>query len=254
MRSFLKYLLCFLSLATFAQNTQTGQGEASGQQQTETADKTPVLTAMDTAAMDLVRFLPPLNELIDSALQHSPEIGFYNARVKQREYEVQVEKLSWARDISFGAQYNYGNLGSSVLDQINLGYQFSIGVRLPLSTFVGRSDRIGVREAEREAEIYKRDEIRLQVTENVIAEYNKLLLLQRLLRIQSDAKESAEIISEMAETRFRDGELSLDQIGSTTELKAKYNVEYEELRTEFNNTYFRLERLVGVPFSKFERQ
>lgn len=214
----------------------------------------PKLTAMDTVAMDLVKFLPPLNELIDSALVHSPEIGFYNARIKQKEFEVQSEKLDWAKDLYVGAQYNYGNLGNTFLNQLNLGYQYSVGIRMPLSTIVGRGNRIGAREAEREAEIHKRDELRLAVTEKVIGEYNKLLLLQRLLKIQSEAKESAELIMEMAETRFRDGELSLDQLGANTELKAKYSVEYEELRTEFNNTYFRLERLVGVPFSKFDRQ
>jgi len=79
------------------------------------------------------------------------------------------------------------------------------------------------------------------------------LLLQRQLTILTEAKESSSLIMEMAEERFRQGELTLDQLGQNTELKAKYNMSFEEVRTEFFNTYGRLERIVGVPFSKFEK-
>lgn len=213
--------------------------------------RTAVAEPADPGVPDLFAYIPPLHLLIDSALTNSPEVAYYDHRARAREYEVSMIRKDWAEDIKVGAQYNFGNQGS-VLNSIYLGYQFSVGVQIPLSTFVGRSDRIGQREAEMYSEQAKREEMRRSVEEQVIWQYNQLILLKRLLEIQAETRESANLIMEMSEERFREGELSLDQLGANTDLKAKSNAEYEKLRIEFANTYQRLERLVGVPFSRFE--
>ncbi|NVK26857.1 MAG: TolC family protein [Flavobacteriia bacterium] len=200
---------------------------------------------------ELFTYIPPLHLLIDSALVNSPEVAYYNYRAKAREYEVSMIRKDWSENIAVGAQYNFGNQGA-FLNQLFLGYQFTVGVQIPLSTFIGRSDRINQREAEMYSEQAKQLEMERKVEEQVIQEYNNLVLLKRLLEIQAEAKESANLIMEMSEERFREGELSLDQLGANTDLKAKSNSEYERLRIEFANAYQRLERLVGVPFSRFE--
>ena len=64
--------------------------------------------------------------------------------------------------------------------------------------------------------------------------------------------ESLDLAMEMAEERFRRGELTMDQLGSYIELQAKYKTAYETMRTAFNNTYYKLERIVGIPLSAFE--
>jgi outer membrane protein TolC len=217
---------------------------------------------IDTLAISLLDYLPPLQVLIDSAMMHSPEIAHYESVIKAREHDVARERKAWAEDVYFGYQYNYGTQGTDVINQgtgsivtneINSGYQYSVAMRLPLSLFYGRQNKIGIIEAQLESDQYKRDETVLSIKEKVIQEYNELLLLQRLVKIQSRAKESAILIMEMAEQRFRDGELSLDQLGANSDLRNKHESEYERLRSEFSNSYYRLERLVGVSFSKFEK-
>ncbi len=202
---------------------------------------------------DLSNVLPPLNVLIDTALVHSPELNYYDSRIKVREYEISMAKKSWTNDVILGANVNAGSFGNVTLDDISIGQQYTFGVRMPLSTIFTRNERIGMAESWLETEVHKREEARRLVQDQVIEQYNKLFLIRRLLEIQSEAKESAELIKEMGDVRFMDGELSIEDLGTTTELRAKYNSQYEELRTEFSNTYFRLERLVGVPFSKFEK-
>jgi outer membrane protein TolC len=202
---------------------------------------------------DLGTVLPPLNVLIDTALVHSPELNYYDSRIKVREYEISMAKKSWTNDVILGANVNYGSFGSVAVDDISIGQQYTFGVRMPLSTIFTRNERIGMAESWLETEVHKREEARRMVQDQVIELYNKLFLIRRLLEIQSEAKESAELIKEMGDIRFMDGELSIEDMGTTTELRAKYNSQYEELRTEFSNHYFRLERLVGVPFSKFEK-
>jgi outer membrane protein TolC len=220
---------------------------------------------VDTITVELTQFLPPLAVLIDSALANSPEIDFYEARVKEKEYLVEVEKKRWAENIYLDARYGYGNLGtfqvntvqSGVNDTVTTGqattnYQLGVGVRVPLDVFYGRSARIKAVEASRESEAAKMREMQNYIKDRVIASYTRVASMKRLLQIYSEAKESAEFILTMSEERFRDGEIGLDELGQNTELKAKYSALYENLRTDYATEYAQLERLVGVPFSKFE--
>ncbi len=231
------------------QTTAIAQSELPSDSITETAE----ITLNDSIFINLVDYLPPLSVLIDSAIVNSPEVAFYDARIEMRENEVIIEKKNWSEDIMLQGAYNAGSFGNAVLQQLNVGYNYGVMLQIPLSTFYGRSNRINAAEANRKSEIYKREEMKKTVKESVIETYNHLLLFQRLLKIMTEAKESSQLIAEMAEERFRDGELTLDQLGQSTDLKAKHAAEYEQLRTEFSNTYARLERLVGVPFSKFVR-
>lgn len=212
--------------------------------------------------LDLVDYLPPLAMMIDSAVVNSPEVAFFDAQVKLWEYEVGVQKKQWAQNVTVSGGYNW-SFGNQIIiagistgadqNQINEGYTFGVGISVPISTIYGRDDRIGKAESSREGEQMNREAAIRTVKETVIETYNSLLLQQKLLNITSEARESSIMISDIAEEKFRDGELSLEELGQSTELKAKYATEYEQLKTQFSNTYFQLERLVGVPFSKFER-
>ena len=231
------------------------------QAQTDTSSVSADLAADSLTPVDIniLDYLPPLPVLIDSAMRHAPEKDYYEALIESAEYDVVIEKKGWAKDIRFVAGYNW-SYGNQVIiqgistggNQINEGYNYGVGLTIPLSSWYGRNDRIKRAEAIMESQEAKYNAAERQVRERVIETYNELLLLQRLLDIISEAKESSRLISDMAEERFRDGELSLDQLGQTAELKARYASEYEQLRTQFSNAYTRLERLVGVPFSKFK--
>lgn len=211
---------------------------------------------LDSLFVNLLDYLPPINELIDTAVANSPEVKYWHAQVKLREYEVSIVRKDWARDIFITGQYQGGTLGAIIGPDgppLFIGYLVGAGVRIPLSTVVGRKDRIGAAEAWLESTIAKRDEAIRNIRELIFNEYQKLLMIQRKIAILAETNESTSLIMEMAEERFRQGELTLDQLGTNTELKTKYNLLYEELRTEFFNTYSQLERLVGIPFSKFEK-
>ena len=238
----IKYILILFAICTsFNSTAQFESNEKKG---------------IDTLFVYLLDYLPPLNAMIDTALNHSPEVQYWTAQIKYREYDVSIVKNEWMRDIYFTAQYQGGTLGAVVSPDASpliLGYLVGGGVRVPISTFASRKDKIGAAESWLESVQAKKMEAMRNTQELVFQEYQKLLLLQRQLTILTEAKESSSLIMEMAEERFRQGELTLDQLGQNTELKAKYNMSFEEVRTEFFNTYGRLERLVGVPFSKFEK-
>ncbi|MCT4625075.1 MAG: TolC family protein [Schleiferiaceae bacterium] len=200
---------------------------------------------------DLVKYLPPLPVLIDSAILNSPRLAHYGSMVESYEHNVSLTKMKWTNHFRIMGQYNYGDIGS-IPNSAFLGKQLSVGFSIPLGSVANRKSEINIAVAQLEAEENTYEQVKLEVQEDVIETYNDLLLFQRLIGIQAEAMQSAELAMEMAEERFRRGELSMDQLGTYIELQAKYKTAYETMRTEFNNAYNKLERIVGVPFSEFE--
>lgn len=210
--------------------------------------------------LDLAQYLPPLTVLIEVAIENSPDLDVANYETQRQEYELGITRKEWTDFVSVGGQYRYGGVSGGVEDSqallfpedLAVGAYAFMSVRIPLSYFVSRRDDIKstemmVKISESRSEAQKRI-----VEQEVVETYQRLLLLQRLIKISSEAKESSDLILEMSVERFRDGELSLDQLGTNTGLKAKYSTEYETLKSEFSVVYSRLERLIGMPISKLQ--
>lgn len=212
--------------------------------------------------LDLAQYLPPLSVLVEVAIENSPEMKITHYGTMKQEYELALTRKDWTNFVSVGAQYRYGgvtgvgveNNSQTLLfpEDLSVGAYASLGVRMPLSYFVGRRDEIRSTEMTVKIQESQQEAQRRNVEQEVVETYNQLLLLQRLIKISSEAKESSDLILEMSIERFRDGELTLDQLGSNTSMKAKYSAEYETLRSQFSLTYARLERLIGMPISKLQ--
>lgn len=207
---------------------------------------------------NLIKLLPPLTLLIDSALQNSPELTLAKASLERSEYEVQIGNKDWSEIIRLSGRYTYGQFVAN--DGVGIGFsepaggfQVYAGFVVPLSYFATRSERNGILRAEMEMEKQGKRRTEMEIREKVIATYNDLILLQRLINISAEARESAELQYKMAENRFREGELTLDELGSATDMRANFSSEYEKLRAQFSQVYAELERLVGTPFSKFPK-
>ena len=216
------------------------------------------------AAIDinLAEYLPPLSLLIDVAIENSPDLDMVKFNSKQQEYELGMTRKDWTNFFAIGGQYRYGAVsgGGVTNDQallfpqdLSVGAYASVTLRVPLSYFVSRKDQI--RSAEMDVAISEARQVseKRAIEREVVETYNKLLLIQELIKISSEAKESADLILEMSVERFRDGELTLDQLGNNTGLKARYSSEYQTLKSEFSVTYLQLERLIGMPMSKLQK-
>lgn len=208
---------------------------------------------------DIGDLLPPLSLLIDSALANAPEMRMADASVANSEYSVQHSREDWTELVYLNGRYTYGQFigndafGLGFAGGPRGGYQVFAGVRVPLSYFVSRSERLGMMESELALQRQSRRQTERMVREKVIETYNELLLLQKLINITGEARESAELQYQIAEDSFREGQISLEELGRSTDMRAKFASEYEKLRSQFSATYTRLERLVGTPFSNFPR-
>jgi outer membrane protein TolC len=205
----------------------------------------------DTLVVNLADYLPPLPVLIDSAIANSPEVEYFSQRQKMAEYDVSIQRKEWLRNIRANASY-FGGTNTILNQGLALGgYNYGVGVTIPLGDLFTLGDRVNKAKATMAAEAANRKEQERLIIKRVEETYNRLFVLRQLIEHATEAMESARFIYEQGETRFVRGELSLDELGQNTDLKTKWASNYTRLKGEFYNTYRLLQRLVGVPFSKF---
>jgi len=220
----------------------------------QTFGRSSVKTNIDSIIIDLADYLPPLNLMIDSAVANAPRIRYYAERQKMFEYQMSMSKKRWMEGVRVNFNYNAGNnsiteTGSLVLVGINYG----VNVQVPLSTFFGQRDEAKMAQAASDGESANKDLAILEIRREVEETYSRLFMLRDMIKEATDAKESSQFIYEQAEAAYVRGQLTLDELGSNADLRSKWATSYITLKTDFYDTYRQLERLVGVPFSKFPK-
>lgn len=205
----------------------------------------------DSLIIDLADYLPPLNLMIDSAVANNPQIEYYRQRQLMFEYEIGIGRNQWMEGVRLFSNYNLGTTGSSDGAIFVQGFQYGINVQIPLSMFYGQRDAGKMSKAASMAEEQQKKRTIIEIQTEVEETYSRLFMLRDLIREATNAKESAQFIYEQSEARYIRGEIPLDELGQNADLRTKWATNYITLKTEFYDTYRRLQRLVGVPFSKF---
>lgn len=219
--------------------------------QAQTFGRTEGAVNEDSLIIDLADYLPPLNLLIDSAVVNNPQIEYYRQRQLMFEYEIGIGRNQWMEGVRVFSNYNLGTTGSSDGAIFVQGFQYGVNVQIPLSMFFGQRDAGKMSKAASMAEEQQKLRTIIEIQTEVEETYSRLFMLRDLIREATNAKESAQFIYEQSEAKYIRGEISLDELGQNADLRTKWATNYITLKTDFYDTYRRLERLVGVPFSKF---
>jgi len=219
--------------------------------QAQTFGRTQGTVNEDSLIIDLADYLPPLNLLIDSAVANNPQIEYYRQRQLMFEYEIGIGRNQWMEGVRVFTNYNLGTSGSSDGAIFVQGFQYGVNVQIPLSMFFGQRDAGKMSAAASNAEEMQKERTIIEIQTEVEETYSRLFMLRDLIKEATNAKESAQFIYENSEARYIRGEISLHELGQNADLRTKWATNYITLKTEFYDTYRRLERLVGVPFSKF---
>lgn len=214
------------------------------------------------ANTDINDFLPPLSQLIDTAIVYSPEIRRAEALIQMAEYrESEVRRDYWSM-ISLGAQAAYGNgltissaglapgIGTTTaFDQS----QLLVGVSIPLDLWINRPNRVGQMTASVEQNKAERDLGVRMLKDRLTELYFKLKMLKGQLIIMGEGAQIGIAIKESMEMDFSKGTLDLGQTSAGMNYWQTSNTNYETLKTEFTITYLTLQRLVGIPFDRFAK-
>lgn len=228
--------------------------------------KTPV---SDTLRPDLTKYIPPLYMLIDSAIANDPETRRWQFESEVFEHEIKVQKKMWLRDLSVGANYTplvnfmpqwtVEGDGLPVFDPVNFsngfGFTSSVVGRVDISLdqlFFKNKETIKALQAQANADAQGAVVASRLIAAKVTELYNNLFMYQRMLEINQKAIQMGKMGVELGEEKFRNGQIQLSELSQLYDLMTKYGLDYERSYSAYRSAYIELERVVGVPLSKFK--
>lgn len=205
--------------------------------------------------------LPPLGDLIDSAIKHSSAVKFRTLEIDAKECNLKSYKNYWTRNFGIQADTRYGtfdnystaaNNGQSTTISASTTRQLNYGVgtffKFPVQDLVNRKNLIRQAQVElaqaNQMALVQQDEVR----QLVIRQYQDVLLKQRLLRIKSSALGNARINREMIEKQFRNGNIPVAEYVRISDIVDRVESDYETAKAEFATTRLILEDMVGFTF------
>ncbi len=193
--------------------------------------------------------LPPLEEVLDAAVDHSPLLKQQEAEIRLDEYQVNRERQAWTRALRVGGSYQYGQFGNITLDQLNQGYSIHVSLGISLYELMGRDNRINMIQEELESSRQRKEFLKKEVKTRIIEFYHAARLARRLLLIHSQAKNSAQLNQQMAEKEFIEGETPLSDMARITEIATKATIDFETAKSDYQMKLKQLENWVGIPLS-----
>lgn len=209
---------------------------------------------------DLEEKLPGLDTLIQVAMKHSPYVKFNEAVVESSHEQIKINRRMWHDNISAFGNYSGGNqrlmVGGTSDGSNNLlnGYRYGVNVNIPLSTFTTRKSHVRSAEALYKAARHEKEQTELELRNQVIQEYYNLIAAQKILKIKSLALENAELRFEIAEQRFNEGSVPLDQYTDVSESLIRSETEYEEAKRNFFTEFRQFEQLLGMSLKNLMRR
>ncbi|MBN1198833.1 MAG: TolC family protein [Bacteroidales bacterium] len=211
---------------------------------------------------DITLRIPPLDDLIDSAIVHSPSVAFVDAEIYIRKYGIRSARRdvmqNFYLDAGMGLDYlngytnsqaNVGNPTEVLTWQDNSAYALGISIRMPLDDLMDRRNRIKSATKYMEQAFSER-EIQIKIIRRqIIEQYNRLIINQKILKIANDNQIFMSLQMALAEREFLNGQLSLYELARLNEMNRKAVTDFEQSRNEFYNAYMILQEIVGIKFN-----
>lgn len=227
--------------------------------------KTPV---SDTLRPDLTKYIPPLYMLIDSAIANDPETKRWQYESEVFEHDIKRMQKEWIRDLSIGASYNplVNFLPQWSVDGVPpffdraafnnaFGFTSTVTLRAEFSldqALFKQKHMVNALKAQAKADAAGSEQASRLIASTVVETYNDLFMTQRMLEINQKAIQMGKMGVELGEEKFRNGQIELSELAQLYDLMTKYGLEYERSYSAYRSAYVQLERLVGVPLSKFK--
>lgn len=212
---------------------------------------------ISTQKEDIIKMLPPLRDLIDSAERNSPLLKLIEADVVIQRLKTVSLKREWMRNIGFEAsvRYGYGLLDNFVLSQNfgndlyyqNIETRYNIGVflKIPLSNIYDRSSiKISIKEQEKAN--YQLEKTLNELRQLIIVQYNNVVKAHRSLSLRTESLALYQIQAERAEKDYLNGQISISEYARLKEMLTGSLMNLEENKIEFLTALQLLQEAVGV--------
>jgi hypothetical protein len=211
---------------------------------------------------DITQRIPPLEDLIDSAIVHAPMLKFYDADIAEWRYKAKTAGRNWMRNFYIDASVQNDFWNANTSNSSNLGdnstiysnqnnYRGLYGVRLslPMEDIWDRRNQVKTATKEIEKSMAQKENQVLELRQNIITQYNQLIVNQRILKNANESVIAGAMNKEMGDKEFINGQSTLYEQAYIMEMYriAVYN--YETSRNAFYNSYLILQELCGFKFN-----
>ena len=190
--------------------------------------------------------LPPMEVIIDAALQYSPLIKTQEASIHGQEAEVRRSSKLWLQTLQLqvGSQYNTYYTNENVALPV-FGSQTGLILRFSVYDFLSRRNVIDKAHWAVEEAKYRTDQQRVVIRQMVVSTYQQAVLNQELLRITNERVQAATSHQTMAEHEFKSGDITISELSRVTQIVGMAKMELEKAKADFFEAYYQLEVLIG---------
>lgn len=211
---------------------------------------------------DITLRIPPLDDLIDSAIVHSPAVAAVDAEIYIRKYGIKSARRDIMQNFYMDAGLGLDNLYGYTRNEVSVGvptevntwqdnsaYALGISIRMPLDDLMDHRNRVKSATKFMEQGFSER-EIQIKIIRRqIIEQYNRLIINQKILKIANDNQIFMSLQMALAEKEFLNGQLSLYELARLNEMNRKAVTDFEQSRNEFYNAYMILQEIVGIKFN-----
>ncbi|MCX6285700.1 MAG: TolC family protein [Bacteroidetes bacterium] len=211
---------------------------------------------------EITQRIPPLEDLIDSAIVHNPQIKYYEADISAWRYRVKSASRVWMRNFYLegylqtdwwdATTNNASNLGDN-----NIMYSFQnsyrglgqLEIRLPMQDLWDRKNQMKTATKEIEKSMANKDNVILELRQKIITQYNQLSVNQKILKNANESVIAGAMNKEMGDKEFLNGQSTLYDLAYIMEMYRVAVYNYETSRNAFFNSYMILQELCGFKFN-----
>lgn len=225
--------------------------------------KTQDLPMFDHLNENIIERLPPLSELIDSAIVHDPYVRFRDLQVVVNQCKLKAEQSYWLRNLGVQSDVRYGtfnNFSTNTAEGQNpdifatqtsqMNWGIGAFIKFPIIDIVNRKNLVTLAQTEIEqAESMSRLQ-KNEIRQLVIKQYNELVLKQNILKIKAKYLALINTNVMMIEKEFQNGVVAISEYTRVMGIYTSAESDFETARVEFLTAYMLLEEIVGFKLNK----
>jgi outer membrane protein TolC len=231
------------------------------------APASPVAAAADPTDNRLQTFFGApevvLPKLYEAAIAHSGEIARVDASRNVAEADVKLARKRLLNMLAVTGSYNYGTLPYFAtaetttpiyqVNPFNIGAraQFSTGVSLvlPFDLLATRRTTIERQQSIVDQAVAQRQTQEMTIRQMVIVQYQTLALARATQQNAQEALQSANVNKQIADRRFKQGEIQVDDQMAALDFYGKAQLGYAEARNRYQTAQLLLEDIIGMPIT-----
>ncbi|MEI6883236.1 MAG: TolC family protein [Bacteroidota bacterium] len=215
---------------------------------------------------DVIQRIPPLEDLIDSAIVHNPQIKKWEAESQAWRYRVKSASRLWMRNLYLDLYLESALWKSNTENSINqqettfnytsqnnfnsMGY---LEIKMPMFDLWDRKNQMKIATKEIEKAMASKDEVVLALRQTIITNYNQLIVNQKILKNANESVIAGSMNKEMGDKEFLNGQTTLYELAYIMEMYRVAVYNYETSRNAFFNSYMILQELCGFRFNVINR-